>query len=877
MKTKLFVYVICTCLGAFLAPNLVAQTTPTRFQGRALSAESIKLNWIGTGDSFIIQRSTNGLTFTDLITVAGSSYTYTDTGLSASSPYLYKICSVVDGVKSAYTSAMGVATKMLPQLPDITDDVPGVLTVQNENTSNASENSSKLIDNDVNTKYLFFYSQGWIKFQFSAGATITQYAITSANDAPERDPKEWTLEGSNDNAAWIVLDTRTTQMFPDRFSKLHYALDNTTNYKYYRLNIKKNQNGGNLTQIAELQLFADCQVTRNVSSPAAPTSLTSLSERSKSNLEQIMPSSNQIILSWLDRSTNEDYFLLERSTDQINWDWSVQVAKNNTRFRCTDLKPLTTYYFRIKAVNDFGSSVSSTVVSAATITDVPPATIQEDWDVHTELLSLQYYDDQVAIYFDKDMDPAITWPRTVFGGIWKYLKQLYGSYSDPRLYVFFHAGKYSGGHPSTWSRADHHYRNVLDIGTNDGTTSAWQTFGGNNLDLPIHEIGHIMEGASLYINGSPERVIWGDSKFAEIFNYDVYLNNNLSDQAKRWYDMQMGNSDSTTPRTGIFWFRDWYYPIYSQYGGKRLLADFFVQMAKNIPQKNGDYTRNMNWGEFIHFYSTAAGINLKEQATLAFGWTDEWEAQFVKAQADFPAEYSNLPFNIMDDGQSEVNFENTNADQNSAKLFDKNYATNYVADRATSPTTPYSVIVKGSGATVLSTYTLVSADNDLHTSQYDPADWNLYGTKNGTDWILLDAKTAQVFATRKERKTIQLTGTEPYLNYKLEITKLRNTTIKKMYLAELELKAQMADIQLATPVVKADSKNLYQLFDLLDKNASNTLKVISVDGRVIFNKKATAEEWRNLLFNKVLNKGIYLYSLILVPGASPVSGKMIVK
>ncbi|MDB5126158.1 MAG: hypothetical protein JWQ85_390, partial [Mucilaginibacter sp.] len=33
----------------------------------------------------------------------------------------------------------------------------------------------------------------------------------------------------------------------------------------------------------------------------------------------------------------------------------------------------------------------------------------------------------------------------------------------------------------------------------------------------------------------------------------------------------------------------------------------------------------------------ASGVNLKAQATTAFGWKGEWEGQLKKAQKDFPA------------------------------------------------------------------------------------------------------------------------------------------------------------------------------------------------------------------------------------------------
>jgi hypothetical protein len=41
--------------------------------------------------------------------------------------------------------------------------------------------------------------------------TIKRFAITSANDAPARDPKNWEFQGSNDGATWTTLDSRNGQ------------------------------------------------------------------------------------------------------------------------------------------------------------------------------------------------------------------------------------------------------------------------------------------------------------------------------------------------------------------------------------------------------------------------------------------------------------------------------------------------------------------------------------------------------------------------------------------------------------------------------------------------------------------------------------------
>ncbi|WP_205510719.1 T9SS type A sorting domain-containing protein [Longitalea arenae] len=264
----------------------------------------------------------------------------------------------------------------------------------------------------------------------------------------------------------------------------------------------------------------------------------------------------------------------------------------------------------------------------------PPATWQEHWFEHNQLLSRKFYDNDVAVYYDNDVSNSVTWPYTYMGDVWRYVKNVYGNFgSDPHLFAIFHTNKYSGGHPSTYFDASHDYRNVIDVGP-----YSWTSGTGGDLDITTHEVAHIVEGASKGIHGSPAFPIWGDSKWAEIFIYDVYLKLGKTSEATRWYN-QMQNQTDNFPVAGTHWFRDWFYPIYNNYGGTQVLNRFFELLAQHFPKNGNSYSRNMNWGEFIHFWSGAAGVSLKPLATAAFGWTSTFETQFNQARNDFPFAY----------------------------------------------------------------------------------------------------------------------------------------------------------------------------------------------------------------------------------------------
>lgn len=58
-------------------------------------------------------------------------------------------------------------------------------------------------------------------------------------------------------------------------------------------------------------------------------------------------------------------YLLEQSTDQINWTTAATLDANTTNTTVNNLTPGSTYYFRVRAVNEVGRSDASNVMSAA--------------------------------------------------------------------------------------------------------------------------------------------------------------------------------------------------------------------------------------------------------------------------------------------------------------------------------------------------------------------------------------------------------------------------------------------------------------------------------------------------------------------------------
>lgn len=150
-----------------------------------------------------------------------------------------------------------VKLKVIASAPvDITDQA--VITVNRENGGGpgGNEGSLKLIDGNLNSKYLAGYTKPfWATLSFEESKLVNFYQLTSGNDAPDRDPKTWQILGSNDGENWQLLDERVDQTFNSRNQTREFYFENNTAYTHYRFDVVSN-NGGGLFQMSEWRLLS---------------------------------------------------------------------------------------------------------------------------------------------------------------------------------------------------------------------------------------------------------------------------------------------------------------------------------------------------------------------------------------------------------------------------------------------------------------------------------------------------------------------------------------------------------------------------------------------------------------------------------------------
>ncbi|MGS2737888.1 discoidin domain-containing protein [Sinomicrobium sp. M5D2P17] len=154
-----------------------------------------------------------------------------------------------------------VVQAIIPSGPeDFTEDSSLKVSKDNNDGPNGEEGSFKVIDGNVNTKFLVGgFSPDinfWMQQEFTEAKAVTEYTMTSANDAQERDPKNWELAGSDDEENWTAIDVRENQSFGERYQTKTFTISNETTYRFYRLYIKEN-NGSDGLQLAEWRLLGE--------------------------------------------------------------------------------------------------------------------------------------------------------------------------------------------------------------------------------------------------------------------------------------------------------------------------------------------------------------------------------------------------------------------------------------------------------------------------------------------------------------------------------------------------------------------------------------------------------------------------------------------
>src|SRR6185437_11627046 len=298
---------------------------PTNLAAHAVSTSQINLSWnqpanlgnlILTG--YKIERSVNGGSWYTIVSNTGSTgTTYSDTGLSPSTTYTYRVSAITILLVSSPSNTASATTAS----PVTVSQPPTGLTASADSFSQITLN--------------------WNAPSNNGGSAIIGYKIARSSDGGST----WSTIVSNTGS------TSTT------YSNSGLSPNTTYSYRVYAINSVGTSSPSNTASATTLiQVLA----------PQSPTGLTASSV-----------SSSQINLSWSAPADNGGSaitgYKIERSIS--GGSWSVLVSNTGTAgttYSNTGLSSSTTYSYRVSAINSVGISSPSNVASATTNTQLLP-------------------------------------------------------------------------------------------------------------------------------------------------------------------------------------------------------------------------------------------------------------------------------------------------------------------------------------------------------------------------------------------------------------------------------------------------------------------------------------------------------------------------
>ena len=372
--------------------NDTQPNAPSGLSASATSSSVIQLAWIdnsGNETSFRVERRRGSGTFREIGTVGANTPSYTDSGLDANTAYSYRVRAQNAVGNSSYSNtATGRTTDTQPDAPSgLSASATSSSAIQLAWTDNSrnevsfrierrkeiggfteiatvSANTVSYIDSGLEADTIYTYR---IRAQNAVGTSgYSNTAAATTNDTKPSAPSSLSATASSSSSiqlVWADNSSNETSFRIERktgagsFIEIVAVNANTISYTDSGLEINTTYN---------YRVRAQNSAGSSVYSNTTTVKTHDTKPNPPSGLLVKALSATSIELTWVDKSTNETTFHIERREGNGAFSEIASVNANATTYTDTGLKANTPYSYRIRARNVVGDSAYSTTTSAKT-------------------------------------------------------------------------------------------------------------------------------------------------------------------------------------------------------------------------------------------------------------------------------------------------------------------------------------------------------------------------------------------------------------------------------------------------------------------------------------------------------------------------------
>jgi len=360
--------------------------TPTSLVANAVSGSQVNLTWIDNShneQSFIIERSTDNLTFKELVKPFQNATSFNDVNVTPNTQYYYRIKAINTFGESLYTASASAKTpQVIPATPtglivttfsgsklqlswaDNSNNENGFIILRSKSINGTynevtrlTANTTTYIDTGLEINTLYYYViKAYNSIGQSPASNISGTKTSNGKPtAPRLDKLEALVRGEV-KVSWTETSNEGDKIIVEVSEQSQSNFKENARFDTKGANQSQEQTIGNLKgqTIYFIRLrtlsgttFSDysnvISVTTTTAPPVAPSDFTGRAT-----------SSNSIQLTWTDNSNDETAFTIERSINGTSYIHLTNVT--GTIYVDNQLLSDVTYFYRIKAYNGLGES-----------------------------------------------------------------------------------------------------------------------------------------------------------------------------------------------------------------------------------------------------------------------------------------------------------------------------------------------------------------------------------------------------------------------------------------------------------------------------------------------------------------------------------------